>query len=194
MPRNVYSEQFDRVLEKPVFGVQDLANLGVPRKYAGLRLHQLAASGRIIRVERGKYTASEDPVLVATHLTEPCYLALWSAMSVRGLTTQVPFSLQVATSRKRYTRRIDFMGNEIRFYQLRPEMMFGYEYVAWGAGRRVPMARVEKVIVDAIYLREIPLDELSEAVESADRNLLAEYSELTGNGKVIDTVKELLRC
>ena len=194
MPKNLYREKFGRVMGKPVFGVRDLADLGVPRKYAGLRLHQLAASGKIFRAERGKYTASDDPVLVATHLTEPCYLTLWSAMSARGLTTQVPFSIQVATSRKRYARQIDFLGNEIRFYQLRPGMMFGYEYVAWGSGHRIPMARVEKVIIDAIYLGEIPPGEMEDAVKGADREVLDEYSKLTGNRRVMAAVKELLKC
>lgn len=194
MPRTVYTKQLDAAMMRPVFGVSDLVGLGVPPAYARLRLHNLNASGRARRVERGKYTTSDDPVLVATHLTEPCYLALWSALSARGLTTQIPFTVQVVTSRKRFERRIRFAGSEVRFYHVRPGLMFGYEHVPYGDGRRVPMARVEKVIVDAIYLGEIPLGELGEAVEAADRGLLREYAELTGDRHVISTVRGILGC
>jgi predicted transcriptional regulator of viral defense system len=194
VPRFVYSKQLQETFKRPVFGVKDLVELGVPPGYARLRLHQLHVSGRIHRVERGKYTTSDNPVLVATHLTEPCYLALWSALSARGLTTQIPFAVQVVTSRERFARRLVFAGSELRFHHVRPGLMFGYEQVPYGDGWRVPMAKVEKVIIDAIYLGEIPLGELGEAVEAADSDLLREYSELTGNRRVISAVRGLLEC
>ena len=194
MPRIVYSKQLQETLKRPVFGVKDLVELGVPPGYARLRLHKMHVSGRIHRVERGKYTTSDNPVLVATHLTEPCYLSLWSALSARGLTTQIPFRVQVITSRKRFARRILFTGSEIRYYHVRPGLMFGYEFVPFGDGWRIPLAKVEKVIIDAAYLGEIPLGELGEAVEAADADLLREYSELTGNRRVISAVRGLLGC
>ena len=192
MPRIVYSKQTRAALDRPVFGVKDLAELGVPQGYARLRLHKMHASGRIHRIERGKYTTSDDPVLVATHLTEPCYLSLWSALSARGLTTQIPFAVQVVTSRQRFSRRLSFEGSELRFYHVRPGLMFGYEHVPYGDGWRVPMARVEKVVIDAIYLGEIPTGELGEAVGSADPALLREYAKLTGNRRVISAVRGLI--
>lgn len=194
VPITLYSKHIADILKKPVFGVKNLAERGVPAAYARQRLHQMYASGSIFRVERGKYTASDNAVLVATHVTEPCYLSLWSAMSARGLTTQIPFSVQVVTSRKRFARKLHFSGSEIRYYHVRPGMMFGYENVPFGDGWRIPLARVEKIIIDAIYTREIPLGELGGAMESVDAKLLKEYSELTGNRRVMTAVKELLKC
>jgi len=194
MPRNLYSDQIARVMRKTVFGVKDLADLGVPKEYARQRLHKLCSSEKIRRVEKGKYTASDDPFLVAAHLTEPCYISLWSALSEMGLTTQIPFSIQVITSRKRYSRRLTFLGTEIRFHHVRPEMMFGYEYRIKGEGHRIPIARVEKVIIDAIYLNEIPLEELDEALEHSDPCILKEYSELTNNNRVKDRIREIMVC
>jgi predicted transcriptional regulator of viral defense system len=190
----LYSKHIADVLKKPVFCVKDLSERGIPPAYARLRLHQMSESGSITRIERGKYSASDNAVLVATHLTEPCYLSLWSAMSARGLTTQIPFSVQVVTPRKRFARKLFFSGSEIKYYHVRPGMMFGYENVPFGDGWRIPLARVEKIIIDAIYTGEIPLGELGWAVESADAGLLKEYSELTGNRRVMNAVKELLKC
>jgi len=194
VPKTLYSKQIADILKMPVFGVKDLAMRGVPTAYARQRLHQMSVSGRIVRVERGKYTVTEDAVLVATHVTEPCYLSLWSALSFRGLTTQIPFYVQVVTSRKRFARKLCFAGSEIRFYYVRPGMMFGYENVLFGEEQRIPIAKVEKIIIDAIYLNEIPMGDLDEAVNSADAMLLMEYSQLTGNRRVIARVKELLKC
>jgi len=178
----------------PVFGVKDLAGRGVPPAYARQRLHLMSVSGRIARIERGKYTATADPVLVATHVTEPCYLSLWSALNYRGLTDQIPFSVQVVTSRKRFARKLTFASSEIRFYYVRPGMMFGYEQVPFGEGHRIPIAKAEKTIIDAIYLNGMPLEDLGKAMDSADPALLMEYSQLTGNRHVIAAVKELLKC
>ena len=194
MPRTIYSKQIAAILNMPVFGVKDLAGRGVPPAYARQRLHLMSVSGRIARIERGKYTATADPVLVATHVTEPCYLSLWSALNYRGLTDQIPFSVQVVTSRKRFARKLTFASSEIRFYYVRPGMMFGYEQVPFGEGHRIPIAKAEKTIIDAIYLNGMPLEDLGKAMDSADPALLMEYSQLTGNRHVIAAVKELLKC
>ena len=194
MPRTVYSKQIAAVMKMPVFGVKDLTGRGVPPAYARQRLHPMSVSERITRIERGKYTATGDAVLVASHVTQPCYLSLWSALNYRGLTDQIPFSVQVVTSRKRFARRLSFAGSEIRFYCVRPGMMFGYEQVPYGEGHRIPIAKAEKTIIDAIYLNGIPLEDLDKAVNSADEALLTEYSKLTGNRRVIAAVKELLKC
>ena len=193
MPRKMYEEQFRRVLQKPVFSVRDLANLGVPSQYARLRLHRLSAVGKITHIERGKYTTLDDPVLVASHITEPCYITLWSALSLRELTTQIPFAVQVATTRQRYAREIVFQGNTIRFHRMKQGMMFGYENVLYG-DRRIPLARVEKIIIDALYLRMIPLGELKNAIAEAEPEKLAEYAMLTGSAQVMKTVEKVLGC
>ena len=88
MPLIKYKKALERVLRKPVFTPQDLHNERIPKNYSKKLLHLLAKQGRIRRIERGKYTCLDDPVAVAAHMTKPCYLSLWTAMSIRNLTTQ----------------------------------------------------------------------------------------------------------
>jgi predicted transcriptional regulator of viral defense system len=194
VPRIKYAKQLNAIRVKPVFGVKDLEDAGVPRAYARQRLHKLEKSGAIYRIERGKYTESDSALLVATHLTHPSYLALWSALSVRGLTTQIPFAVQVVTSRKRFNRSVTFMGSEIRFYSVRPSMMFGYENMVFDSGQRIQVAKPEKIIIDALYLGAIPINELTEALEVADTELLESYVKLARNRSVREAVRGLMRC
>ncbi len=51
---------------------------------------------------------------------------------------------------------------------------------------------MEKITIDAIYLKALPLDELDEAMEATDPDMLREYSKLTKNKRVVKTVNKLL--
>ncbi|MEW5936332.1 MAG: type IV toxin-antitoxin system AbiEi family antitoxin domain-containing protein [Candidatus Thermoplasmatota archaeon] len=194
MPRIKYSHILDSIMKMPVFGVKDLTDRGVSRGYARQRLHNLEKRGVIRRVERGKYTSSDDPTVVAPYLTRPSYISLWSAMSIRALTTQIPFGVDVVTSRKRFNRRLDFMGADIRFHHVAPSLMFGYEFIAWNDRWRLPVAKPEKIVIDALYLRAIAPDELEGVLDAVDDVLLLEYAELCGKKRVIRTVRRLMRC
>jgi predicted transcriptional regulator of viral defense system len=192
MPIIKYNKVLQRVFKKIVFRVDDIVNEGIPQAYAKKVLHLLSKTGRIKRIERGKYTTSDDPVAVAAHITHPCYISLWTAMSIRRITTQIPFAVEVVTSRKRFKRKIEFEGVPIIFYTVSPKMMFGYENVIWKENVRIAVAKPEKVIIDALYLGKIPFDELKEAVRVSDVKILKEYSKLTGDEKIVQTVKRLI--
>jgi predicted transcriptional regulator of viral defense system len=192
MPIIKYRDQIQKVTEKPVFGVNDLVHQNIPRDYAKKILHEMFKSGKITRVERGKYTILDDALIVATHLTEPCYVSMWSALSIQKLTTQVPFSVEIVTSRQRFNRKIMFNDTPIIFYTVRSEMMYGYENIIWKEHERIPVAKPEKIIIDAIYFRTIAVEELHDLIASADKKLLRSYATLTQDTYVIRTVERLL--
>ncbi|RLF93374.1 hypothetical protein DRN50_07310, partial [Thermococci archaeon] len=175
-------------MKKPVFTTKDLHNENIPENYSKKLLFMLAKSGRIKRIERGKYTCLDDPVAVAAHMTEPCYLTLWTAMSIRKLTTQIPFAVEVATSRKRFKKKVTFQDTPIIFYTVNPKMMFGYEYIIWKENIRVPVAKNEKIIIDAVYTGRIPEDEILEIMENIDPTLLKKYAELSENKESINKI------
>lgn len=182
----------ERICRKPVFGPENLHNEGIPPNYAKKLLHVLAKSGRIKRIERGKYTCLDDAVAVAAHIAIPSYLSLWTAMSIRRLTTQIPFAVEVFTSRKRFKKRINFAGTKIIFYTVNPKMMFGYENVVWKENMRISVANPEKIVIDSVYISSIPEEEILEIIKSVDVTLLKRYAELTGDKKIINKVKELI--
>lgn len=192
MPLIKYRKALERAFRKPVFTPGDMHNEGIPKNYSKKLLHVLAKSGRIKRIERGKYTRMDDPVAVAAHITQPCYLSLWTAMSIRNLTTQIPFAVEVVTSRKRFAGKVDFEGTSIKFHTVAPKMMFGYENIVWG-NTRIPVANIEKIIIDAVFVGNIPEEEILHIVKLSDVSLLRKYAELTANEKIKDKIRELIK-
>jgi len=194
MPIIKYKNLIQKVTEKPVFGVIDLAHQNVPRNYAKKILHELFKSGKITRVERGKYTILDDAITVATHLTEPCYVSLWSALSIHKLTMQIPFSVEIVTTRKRFNRKIMFNNTPIIFYTAQPAMLYGYENIIWKENIRIPVAKPEKIIVDALYFRAIAPEELRDIIAMVNKKLLISYAKLTQDTYVTTTIERLLPC
>ncbi|HDM23133.1 MAG TPA: hypothetical protein ENG20_05050 [Methanomicrobia archaeon] len=193
MPVIKYKGIMEQIMKKPVFTPKDLHNEKIPENYSKKLLFTLTRSGKIKRIERGKYTCLDDPIAVAAHITEPCYLTLWTAMSIRGVTTQIPFAVEVATSRKRFKKKIIFQNTPIIFYTINPKMMFGYENIIWKDEIRIPVAKPEKIVIDAIYMGKMPEDEIIRIIRNSDHVLLKRYAELTSN-KVMEKIKELIKC
>jgi predicted transcriptional regulator of viral defense system len=194
MPIIKYKNLIQKVTEKPVFGVNDLVSQNIPRDYSKKILHELCKSNKITRVERGKYTILDDALTVGTHLTEPCYVSLWSALSIQKLTTQIPFSVEIVTTRKRFNRKLMFNNTPIIFYTAQPAMMYGYEQIIWKEHLRIPVAKPEKIIVDALYFRAIAVEELTDIITMVDKKLLLSYAKLTKESSVINTIERMLSC
>ena len=192
MPIIKYKNMIKTATKKPVFGVSDLTNQKIPQNYAKKILHELSKTGKIIRIERGKYTTLDDTYIVATHLTEPCYLSMWSALSIHKLTTQIPFSVEIVTTRKRFNRKIMFKNTPIIFYTAQPEMMYGYENIVWKEDIRIPVAKPEKIIIDALYFKAISAEDLSEIIDMINKKILVSYAKLTKNNFVIKTVEGII--
>lgn len=190
MPVHKYREILEDVKGKPVFGVEDLRKRGVPGDYAKTLLYRLKERDEVRRVERGKYTTIENPLLVAPFLTTPSYLSLWTALRFHDLTQQSPFGIEVVSSRSRYNRKIEFNGTEIRFHEVKPAMMFGYSYEAH-ENVRVPVANQEKAVIDGIYLDLIPREEVRDIVSELDWERLRNYAARAGTA-VAKRVEEVM--
>ncbi len=193
MPIIKYKNILEKLFMKPVFLIEDLHAEGVPKNYSKTLLHVLVKAGKIKHIERGKYTCLDDPITVASHITQPCYLSLWTALSIRNLTTQIPFSVEVVTSRKRFKKTIDFSGTKILFHTVSPRMMFGYENIVWKENIRIAVAKKEKIIIDALYTEKIPKEDIIELIKGADISLLKKYSKLTANKRIIKKINKLIR-
>lgn len=194
MPKIKYRAVLERVFRKTVFTPQDMHKEGMPKNYSKKLLHMLSRAEKIKRIERGKYTCLDDTIAVAAHITKPCYLSLWTAMSIRNLTNQIPFAVEVLTSRKRFKKKINFLGTPIIFHTIAPDLMFGYENIIWKENVRIPVAKPEKIIIDAIYTSEIPKDEIFHIIKHADITLLKKYAKLTGNKKIDNKIRKMIKC
>ncbi len=192
MPIIKYREILEKLKKKAVFSLKDLHSGGVPKNYAKKLLHTLAKAGKIRRIARDRYTILDDPIAVAPFITSPAYLSLWTAMSIRKLTDQIPFSVQAVTSRKLFRKNFDFAGTEIKFYTAPPRLMFGFENIVWKEHLKIPVANREKIIIDAVFFSGIPEDEILNLVKGCDTKLLKKYAALTGDGRIKNKIKELI--
>jgi predicted transcriptional regulator of viral defense system len=192
MPVIKYKQLINTTLKKPVFGVEDLSKEGMPRNYAKKYLHELCKNKKITRIERGKYTTFDDPIIIASHLIEPCYVSMWTALSIHKLTTQIPFSIEIITTRKRFKRKIMFNNTPIIYYKVQPRMMYGYENIIWKEHTRIPLAKPEKIIIDALYFKTISTDELNDIINVVNKTLLISYAKLTKDTNIIRKVEEMI--
>jgi predicted transcriptional regulator of viral defense system len=194
MPVIKYKKATEGIFGKPVFTAENLRSEGVGRSYSKKLLFMLVKSGRIKRIERGKYTCLDDPISVAPFLTQPSYLSLWTAMSIRNLTDQIPFAVEIVTSRRRFRSKVNFQGTPIIFHTLEPKMMFGYENIIWKENMRIPVALPEKIVIDAIHFGTIPEEDIMDIIKVSNCGMIEKYAALTGDEKIQNKTKEMIKC
>jgi len=126
--------------------------------YAYVLLHKLARKHWLERISTGLYQfipaaygypekiAPANAMVVGAALVEPYYFSYYTANSHYGFTTQVPFTLFIATPKKK--PKVEWQSVTFKFVTLAKRKFFGYrpEQVF---GAEVFMAEPEKAIVDS---------------------------------------------
>lgn len=178
----------------PVFTLEDAVKiLHKSNDYAALFLHRCVKMNLIRRAERGLYylEGRSNEYEVASHVLNPSYVSMISALSFYGLTTQIPNTIYVV-SPKRHRRIENVHGYTIIFRRMKTEMMFGYHKESNG---NIFIADPEKAIVDSIYLNDV--DELDHSTLDRPARInidkLVSYAERTNDVSVINGVITLLK-
>ena len=134
-----------------VFGIREVEKyVGYPAQW----LSRAAASGRIIRLQRGIYwNRWRYPDLSLAYLacqikSAPCYISCEWALHARGVLLQKPFvctevTLSTAVGRG---RNIVLMGETIEFSHIDTSLFWGYEPV-----EGYFLASAEKAYLDALH-------------------------------------------
>lgn len=165
-------DQLVRALQRyPVFTVKDIANvLQQSRSYAYLVAYRLKKNGAIREIEKGKYTLETDPFLIASWVVWPSYISGWAALHYYHLTEQLPFTIQVITTRKRNKKSLVFLGTTIEFTTIRQAAFCGFQKEPY-QGREIFLARGEKALIDGLLTRKISLVEALEIIRRHRRNI-----------------------
>jgi len=169
-----------RMLEKqPIFTFNEFARMsGSSRAYARTSVSRLKKKVLIYQIERGKYTAFDDPMVFASRIVVPSYISFWTAIRFYGLTEQLPRDIMIASPRPK--KDVEFKGTRIRFFK--SGEIWGYGKQRYG-GFDIFVAEKEKCIIDSLLLKNVPFDEIAKAVESGelDGDVLADYAIKVGN-------------
>ncbi len=132
--------------------------LGCTRNYAHFLLHSLERNHWVERVTRGLYQfiplsygypdriPPTDPFIIVSSLVTPHYCSYYTSNSHYGFTTQMPFTLFIATPKKK--PEIEWVGGTFKFVTLSKHKFFGYKQERV-FDTEVLMAEPEKSIVDS---------------------------------------------
>lgn len=172
----------------PTFGVDTIANItGADAGYARLYLNRLEKRGMIQKLQRNAYTVQKDPLVIASRITWPSYISLWSALRYHNLTEQLPNEITVLTTSAKSRKAISVANTSIVFTRIKPQYFFGFSKVIVG-GFEVFMAEPEKAILDTVLLKKASFSEAYSILEeNADRlsiEKLADYVDRAGNAAV----------
>jgi len=118
-------EAIEFIKTKPLVTSKDIAKkFGITNSYATIFLERIARKGLVERIEKGKYTCTDDAIVVANYLVLPSYISFFTAASIKGYTEQIPRKIQIATTI--YKKPINFRSYEIEFVRLPNWCFFGY--------------------------------------------------------------------
>ncbi|ODS36764.1 hypothetical protein BEH94_00560 [Candidatus Altiarchaeales archaeon WOR_SM1_SCG] len=123
-------------------------------------LHKLSKKSGIERIERGKYLIipleagtkrrwSDDPFVIASGLVTPYTIAYWSALSYWNLTEQIPQTIFVASTHRKFTGQKRIVNIPYRFITISPKKFFGIKII-WINDKKVNITDPEKTVVDCL--------------------------------------------
>lgn len=171
----------------PLFTESDVAKIiNKSPKYVRTLLYRLKKQSLIQRIERGKYTIHEDPLIFASHIAIPSYLSLWTALRYYSMTQQQPTSFFVLSPIKRK----DIKELNINF--LSTKHMFGYKKERY-SDFDIFIADPEKTIIDSLLFK-VPLEDIDIALDEGniDFKKLSEYAKKTKNKSLMKRLGYLL--
>lgn len=135
----------------PVVRVKLLCEyLGVDRDRLYPLLNYLVKRGILIRIKGGLYTIYRDPEKVSSYILQPSYISLFYALHEQGFMEQVPRAIHIVTTRRIIKKELEFFGELIVFYRIKPLLFYGYRRVLKDKVA-VLMAYPEKALLDVMY-------------------------------------------
>ena len=92
---------------------------------------------------------SEDPWLIVPKLIDEYYVGFWTAMSFWDMTEQIPYTVFVATTKRRKNRILKFGNQKFQFVTVSKKKFFGYiEYKI--KDNYFNISSKEKTIIDGL--------------------------------------------
>lgn len=141
----------------PLFTANDaklfLRKNGAGEDYHKVFMHNLIGSGRAFRIKKGYYTLHDD-LMAAGFAFSPFYYGLETALTHHGLWDYVtPICIITTGKAKSGVRSV--LGRNVSVRRISKKMFFGYSMVSYGNLFYIPMADIEKTLIDSVYFRAL---------------------------------------
>lgn len=194
--------------KKQIFAVRDvMKELGCSHNYAKVIISRLAKKKWLTQIEKGKYLIvpleagkesiyTEHEFIIASELAKPYYIAYWSALNYHHMTEQVPFTVFIATTRRKKNKKIH--GVSYEFVAISEKKFFGYTSINI-AGKDIFISDKEKTVADCLDHPEYcgDITEAAKAIwnarEELDFERLIAYALKMKNGAIIKRLGYLLQ-
>ena len=114
--------------------------------------YRLKGYHNVYKIERNKFSLTDDPFIVASQVISPAYISFNSALYINNLLSQTINTIEIATPIRK--KDIIFQSMLIRFIHINPDLMFGYKKIL-KENSYILLADVEKIIIDILYRPDI---------------------------------------
>ena len=122
-------------------------------------LMELTKKGRLQRIQRGKYLLvpekagrelywAESPWVIVPHLIDVYYVGFWTAMNYWGMTEQIPYTVFVATTKRKNS--LKFGNQKFEFVTISKKKFFGFVEEKASKTETFNISSKEKTIVDSL--------------------------------------------
>lgn len=134
--------------------------LNLNRNHAWKFIHTLVDKGWLRQIEKGKYLIvpleaflegrwSEEAFVIASNLVDPYALSYWSALNHYGYTEQIPRTIFVSTTKRKFKAETEVLGVPYKFITLKPHKFFGLTTI-WFGSKKVVITDKEKTVTDCL--------------------------------------------
>ncbi len=150
----------------PTFTAKDvklfLYKKGAGEDYHKIFMHNMLKSGRVFSIKKGCYTLHDDPMVMGFAFS-PFYYGLETALTYYKLWDYMTPITIITTQKVRSGFRV-LSGRKIEVRRISKRAFFGYSMVLYKDNFYVPMADIEKTLLDLIYFNSSTSDKVFQDV------------------------------
>jgi len=177
--------------EKIVFSLNELARIiGKSKNIAGVYANRMCKKKLLYKIEKNKFSVSEDVFVISSQLIFPSYLGLTTSLYFQDFMPQIIDKIYVITSKQK--KKIKVFGTDIIFIKIKPKLLFGYKKIK-KTDSFIFISDLEKTIIDCLlYPRYCRLNILLDLLKKADINNLKYYLSLLNSERINRKIGYLL--
>ncbi|MDO8553681.1 MAG: hypothetical protein Q7S22_02650 [Candidatus Micrarchaeota archaeon] len=162
------------------------------KAYAKLLVHRLIKSGKLSKITKGIYSASDDIFSIASNIYFPSYISGLSASYRYGITEVIPIIITIITGKKH--KRIEHSGYKIEFIQ--SKKVWGY-HKEGNDNEAVFIADFERLVIDVFfYPKQMgnfdEIENIFKSIEKIDVEKLKGYLKRVKSNKIYRQVGYML--
>ncbi len=139
----------------PAFTTKDvklfLRKNGAGSSYYKIFMHNMVKSGKVFPIMRGHYTLYNDPMM-AGFAFSPFYYGMETALTYYKLWDYMT-PISIVTTNRIKAGSIELLGRNATVRRIQKNKFFGYAMVQYGNSVYIPMADIEKTLIDSVYFR-----------------------------------------